>query len=90
MPLIDRNPAPMLADYAVRVAGEVLHCNEGGSGGVLGFIVFFPVGPSMLLENVAVCAAARGKVLGNSSSNSVRLRHGALGSLRCSSTPMKE
>ena len=62
--LIGQKPAPMLADYAARIAAGQVYVATRDSAGVLGFIVFFPVGQSMFLENVAVCAVASGQGVG--------------------------
>lgn len=57
---IGRKPAPMVADFAGQIAEGVVHVAEGADGTVLGFIVFFPRGEHMFLENVAVADDAAG------------------------------
>ena len=60
---IGREPAPMGADYAALIA-------EGGvwvarsRAGIAGVLVLRPQPPSLLLENVAVAPAHRGRGLG--------------------------
>ena len=61
---IGRKPAPMAADFAGQIADGVVHVAEGADGSVLGFIVFFPRGDLMFLENVAVAETAAGQGLG--------------------------
>ena len=61
---IGRKPAPMVADFAGQIADGVVHVAEGADGTVLGFIVFFPRGEHMFLENVAVADAAAGQGIG--------------------------
>lgn len=61
---IGRKPAPMVADFAGQIAEGVVHVAEGADGTVLGFIVFFPRGEHMFLENVAVADAAAGQGIG--------------------------
>ena len=61
---IGRKPAPMLADYAADIAAGHVHVAADGADAVQGFIVFFPEGGRMMLENVAVHPAAAGQGLG--------------------------
>jgi ribosomal protein S18 acetylase RimI-like enzyme len=60
---IGREPAPMGADYEALIdAGEVWVVRAGGS--VAGVVVVRPEPPALLLENVAVAPAQRGRGLG--------------------------
>ncbi len=61
---IGRKPAPMLADYAADIAAGHVHAATDAAGILQGFIVFFPEGGRMLLENVAVLPSAAGRGLG--------------------------
>lgn len=59
IPRIGRKPAPLLADYTAHItAGQVFLAEQGG---LLGFVVFYPDGEYMLLENVAVAPEAAGQ-----------------------------
>jgi GNAT superfamily N-acetyltransferase len=66
VPLIGRAPAPMTADYAAAVrSGQAwVAVAAGADGGVQGFIVLIPQPGYLLLENVAVRPAVRGRGLG--------------------------
>jgi len=57
-------PAPMVADFDALIAAGSLHVAEGKGGNLTGFIVFFPVGGAMMLENVAVHPDAAGRGIG--------------------------
>jgi ribosomal protein S18 acetylase RimI-like enzyme len=60
---IGREPAPMGADYEALIdAGEVWVVRAGGA--VAGVLVVRPEPPALLLENVAVAPAQRGRGLG--------------------------
>lgn len=60
---IGREPAPMAADYpALIAAGGVWVARSGAE--VAGVLVLRPQPPSLLLENVAVAPAHRGRGLG--------------------------
>ena len=61
---IGRKPAPMVADFAGQIGDGVVHVAEGADSTVLGFIVFFPRGEHMFLENVAVADDAAGQGIG--------------------------
>ncbi|KFI32799.1 acetyltransferase [Haematobacter missouriensis] len=63
VPLIGQKPAPMIADFACQIAAGQVHVALGDSG-PLGFIVFYPQGDHMLLENVAVSPEAAGQGVG--------------------------
>lgn len=62
VPRIGREPAPMRADYAAQIAAGHVHVAE--DGGFQGFVVFYPEGGDVLLENVAVLPAAAGRGVG--------------------------
>ncbi len=64
IPLIGREPAPMLADYAAQIAAQIVWIAEGPAGEFQGFITFYPQGEAMLLENVAVVPEASGRGIG--------------------------
>lgn len=61
---IGRKPAPMTADYAGLIAAGHVHVATDAQSGVLGFVVFYPDGADMMLENVAVRSAATGQGIG--------------------------
>lgn len=61
---IGRAPAPMVADFARQIVRGLVHVAEDTGGALLGFIVFFPRGDHMFLENVAVRPAAAGQGVG--------------------------
>lgn len=63
---IGRKPAPMVADFAAQIAEGQAYVAMGDAGEFQGFIVFFPKGDAMFLENVAVEPAAAGKGIGKS------------------------
>lgn len=65
VPVIGRKPAPMVADFAAQI--DAGHVHVAADGDVFqGFIVFFPKGDHMLLENVAVLPSAAGRGIGRS------------------------
>jgi ribosomal protein S18 acetylase RimI-like enzyme len=61
---IGSKPAPMVADYAARIDGGKIYVAEDANNRFLGFVVFYPDGRHMLLENVAVLPSARGRGIG--------------------------
>lgn len=63
VPLIGRKPAPMTADFAGQIAARQVHVALAEAER-LGFIVFYPQGDHMLLENVAVSPEAAGRGVG--------------------------
>jgi ribosomal protein S18 acetylase RimI-like enzyme len=66
VPAIGRKPAPMVADFKSQIeAGEVYVALDEDSN-FQGFIVFFPEGTRILLENVAVLPSATGQGVGKS------------------------
>ena len=60
---IGREPAPMVADFAAQVAKGMIYV-IGDNDDVDGFVVFYPRGDHMHLENVAVLPQYKGKGLG--------------------------
>jgi GNAT superfamily N-acetyltransferase len=64
VPSIGRKPAPMVADYRVLIAAGAVYASTDDEGALQGFIVFYPEGDHILLENVAVLPSAAGKGLG--------------------------
>lgn len=61
---IGRKPAPMVADFAARIRAGTLHVATDAGGRVQGFVVFYPLGDAMHLENVAVLPEAAGRGVG--------------------------
>lgn len=61
---IGRKPAPMVADFPSLIAQGCTHVAVDANDNVMGFVVFFPEGESILLENVAVHSDAVGKGVG--------------------------
>ncbi|MEC9367404.1 MAG: GNAT family N-acetyltransferase [Pseudomonadota bacterium] len=63
VPRMGREPAPMLADYENLIAaGRVTVLRDNGR--LVGFLVAYPRGKNLHVENVAVAVAARGRGLG--------------------------
>ncbi len=63
IPRIGKKPAPMIADFAAQIAaGQVHVCVEAGD--VLGFIVLYPRGDHIHVENVAVQVDRQGEGVG--------------------------
>lgn len=60
---IGKPPAPMVADFATQAADGILWVVADGAD-VGGFVVFYPRGDHMHLENVAVSPHHQGKGLG--------------------------
>ncbi len=62
VPAVGREPGPMLDDYAARIAaGEAWVVEQDGM--LLGAIVLEEGGDALLLDNIAIAPAARGKGL---------------------------
>ena len=59
-----RTPAPMVADFAAQIGDGIIHVSTGENGALDGFIVFYPRGGAMHLENVAVVPEAAGRGVG--------------------------
>lgn len=59
-----REPAPMVADFATQIAEGRVHVGVGESGDVCGYVVFYPRGDSVHLENVAVSPDHQGRGYG--------------------------
>ncbi|WP_433735916.1 GNAT family N-acetyltransferase [Pseudomonas putida] len=66
VPLIGRQPAPILADYEAQIAAGHVYLCTGEQDQLRGFIVFYPLDRHMFLENVAVSTAGRGQGIGKS------------------------
>jgi len=63
VPRMGKEPAPMVADFEARIAADNLHVLEL-DGEVAGFIVLYPRGDHLHVENVAVSPAGQGRGLG--------------------------
>lgn len=61
--VIGRKPAPMVADFKAQIAAGQVYVSVEGEA-FHGFIVFFPKGDHILLENVAVLPSATGRGIG--------------------------
>ncbi len=62
---IGRPPGPMSDDHAALIRDGRVHVIEE-RGAILGFVVLIPEPATMLLDNVAVAPAAKGKGIGRS------------------------
>lgn len=60
---MDKPPAPMLDDYAARIAEGVVDVLEE-SGALLGMIILADQADALMLENVAVAPTAQGRGVG--------------------------
>jgi len=58
-----KNPAPMVADFASQIAAGIVHVATDDDG-LAGFIVFYPRGDHLHLENVAVLPDRHGQGIG--------------------------
>lgn len=61
---IGREPAPMVADFATQISEGKVHVGVDESGEVCGYVVFYPRGDSVHLENVAISPDHQGKGYG--------------------------
>ena len=61
---IGKKPAPMVADFASQIERREVSIAISGEGDLQGFIVFFPKGENMFLENVAVLPEFQGEGIG--------------------------
>ena len=63
VPRMGKKPAPMIADFAPQIKAETIYvdCDERE---VQGFVVFYPRGDHVHLENLAVCPEAQGQGIG--------------------------
>lgn len=57
---IGRKPAPMVADFAALIERGVVFIGKDEANDVCGFVVFYPRGDSVHLENVAVAPGKQG------------------------------
>lgn len=64
VPLIGREPAPMLADFPAQIADLQVHVALSAQDAFQGYIVFYPDGRHMMLESVAVLPQAAGQGIG--------------------------
>ncbi|MDH3581754.1 MAG: GNAT family N-acetyltransferase [Hyphomicrobiales bacterium] len=63
VPRMGREPAPMVADYEMLIAGKHLEVTET-DGNIAGILVSFARGDHLHVENVAVSGAAQGRGVG--------------------------
>lgn len=63
VPRMGKEPAPMVADFEAQIGAGKLHVVEL-EGEVAGFVVFYPRGDHLHVENVAVLPSAQGKGIG--------------------------
>ncbi|MEX0347272.1 MAG: GNAT family N-acetyltransferase [Rhizobiaceae bacterium] len=61
---IGKEPAPMVADFASLVENRHVRLSTDMNDGLEGFVIFYPEGNHMHLENVAVANKHRGKGIG--------------------------
>jgi GNAT superfamily N-acetyltransferase len=80
VPRLGREPAPMRADYAALVAGELVWVATAGDE-IVGVLVLRPGVESVLLENVAVAPAWQGQGIGRALIGFAEDRARALGAL---------
>lgn len=64
VPLIGREPAPMIADFASQIAAGDVYVATDEQQVIQGFIVFYAEDGHVLLENVAVFPHAAGRGVG--------------------------
>ena len=64
-PLIGKRPAPLQVDYPAQIAEGIVYVHLSDEGVVDGFVVTYPRGDHMMLENVAVDPAAQGSGAGS-------------------------
>ena len=63
VPRMGRKPAPMVADFGAQISAGHVHVMKA-DGGVAGFIVLYPRGDHIHVENVAILPALQGRGLG--------------------------
>lgn len=61
---IGKKPAPMVANFKQQIAESLVYVAVNADDDVFGFIVFFPKGGTMFLENIAVLTSAAGNGIG--------------------------
>lgn len=61
---IGKKPAPMVADFAAAIADGTAFVSTDDSDRLTGFVVFYPQGEHMHLENVAVDPERQGQGIG--------------------------
>ncbi|RIA55274.1 GNAT family N-acetyltransferase [Dichotomicrobium thermohalophilum] len=64
VPLIGREPAPMVADFARQIARGIVEIAVDPAGRVAGFMVRYPRGAHLHIENLAIHPAFQGQGLG--------------------------
>lgn len=64
IPLIGKRPAPLLSDYGAQIAEGIVFVHVMDTGEMAGFVVTYPRGDHMMLENLAVDPAAQGGGIG--------------------------
>ena len=64
VPLIGREPKPMLANYELAVSQHIIDLFEA-EGEILGLVEVIPHGQYLLIENIAVLPDQQGKGLGD-------------------------
>jgi ribosomal protein S18 acetylase RimI-like enzyme len=77
--VIGQKPAPMVADFAKLILEKKVYIKKDGEQNLTGFIVFYPQGDAMHLENIAVMPFAHGKGIGRQLMNYCEERAIALG-----------
>lgn len=63
VPRIGQTPASMVADFAAQISAGHVHVAEA-AGAVAGFIVLYPRGDHIHVENVAILPALQGRGIG--------------------------
>lgn len=61
---IGQKPAPMVANFSDLIQKQFLYIEKRGEQNLTGFIVFYPIGDIMHLENVAVHPMYQGQGVG--------------------------
>jgi ribosomal protein S18 acetylase RimI-like enzyme len=59
-----RRPAPMVADFRAQIRDGLVRVATDADGRVVGFVVYYPRGGAMHLENVAVLPEQAGQGIG--------------------------
>jgi len=75
---MDREPAPMIADFASHIQNQEVHVALI-DGQLVGYVVFYPNGQSMQLDNVAVLPNHAGQGIGKQLINHVEATAKQLG-----------
>lgn len=64
VPMIGREPAPMVSDFVAQIAAGMVYVATDEQATFQGFIVFYAEEEHILLENVAVLPSAAGRGVG--------------------------